>query len=73
VQLEARLEHVQVVVVVFDVEHFGHVADSVPTLITSSLNHLVGAAGRKPRQPVAAGSVLPRWLSRNPWGRPELF
>src|SRR5262245_20644657 len=28
-QLEARLEHVQVVVVVFDVEHFGHVADSV--------------------------------------------
>src|SRR5258708_6822027 len=30
-QLEARLEHVQVVVVVFDVEHFGHVADSVLT------------------------------------------
>jgi hypothetical protein len=28
-QLEARLKHVQVVVVVFDVEHFGHVADSV--------------------------------------------
>jgi hypothetical protein len=28
-QLEAGLEHVQVVVVVFDVEHFGHVADSV--------------------------------------------
>src|SRR5262249_7507574 len=38
-QLEARLEHVQVVVVVFDVEHFGHVADSVlltAALITSS-------------------------------------
>src|SRR5436190_20786730 len=29
-QLEARPEHVQVVVVVFDVEHFGHVSDSVP-------------------------------------------
>ena len=45
VQLEARLEHVQVVVVVFDVEHFGHVADSVlltVALITSSLDHLVG-------------------------------
>jgi hypothetical protein len=37
-QLEARLEHVQVVVVVFDVEHFGHVAYSVllaAALITS--------------------------------------
>src|SRR4029434_11264264 len=45
-QFEARLEHVQVVVVVFDVEHFGHVADSVlltAALITSSLDHLVGA------------------------------
>src|SRR6266436_10444045 len=42
-QLEARLEHVQVVVVVFDVKHFGH--DSVlltAALITSSLDHLVG-------------------------------
>ena len=28
-ELEARPEHVQVVVVVFDVEHFDHVADSV--------------------------------------------
>src|SRR5215813_10537572 len=34
-QLEARLEHVQVVVVVFDVEHFGHVANSV--LLTAAL------------------------------------
>src|SRR5215831_1075444 len=34
-QLEARFEHVQVVVVVFDVEHFGHVADSV--LLTAAL------------------------------------
>src|SRR5260370_24565945 len=45
-QLEARPEHVQVVVVVFDVEHFGHVSDSVlltAALITSSLDHLVGA------------------------------
>src|SRR5215471_12150723 len=45
-QFEARLEHVQIVVVVFDVEHFGHVADSVlltDALITSSLDHLVGA------------------------------
>ena len=45
-QLEARLEHVQVVVVVFDVEHFGHVSDFVlltAALITSLLDHLVGA------------------------------
>jgi hypothetical protein len=45
-QFEARLEHVQVVVVVFDVEHFGHVADSVlltAALIAPSLDHLVGA------------------------------
>src|SRR5262245_8299602 len=28
-QLKARLEHVDVVVVVFDVEHFGHDADSI--------------------------------------------
>src|SRR5262252_6357443 len=49
-QLEARLEHVQVVVVVFDVEHFGHVADSVlltAALITSSLDHLVGAGEQR--------------------------
>ena len=44
-ELEARPEHVQVVVVVFDVEHFGHVSESVlltAALITSSLDHLVG-------------------------------
>src|SRR5262249_37957340 len=35
VEVEARLEHVQVVVVVFDVEHFGHVADSI--LLTAAL------------------------------------
>jgi hypothetical protein len=37
-QLKARLEHVDVVVVVFDVEHFGHDTDSIPlvTLVTSS-------------------------------------
>jgi hypothetical protein len=49
-QLEARLEHVQVVVVVFDVEHFGHVADSsclAAALITSSLDHLVGAGEQR--------------------------
>jgi hypothetical protein len=44
-QLESRLEHVQVVVVVFDVEHFGHVAYSIllmAALITSSFDDLVG-------------------------------
>jgi hypothetical protein len=36
-QLKACLEHVDVVVVVFDVEHFGHDTDSIPlvTLVTS--------------------------------------
>src|SRR5262249_22515381 len=46
-QLEARLEHVQVVVVVFDVEHFGHVAASVlltAALITRSLRRRGRAA-----------------------------
>jgi hypothetical protein len=45
-------EHVQVVVVVFDVEHFGHVSDSVlltAALITSSLDHLVGAREQRLR------------------------
>src|SRR6516164_11282332 len=45
-QLKPRLEHVQVVVVVFDVEHFGHVAYSIlltAALITSSFDDLVGA------------------------------
>jgi hypothetical protein len=55
-QLEARLEHVQVVVVVFDVEHFGHVADSVlltAALITPSFDHLVGA-GEHSRRDIEA-------------------
>jgi hypothetical protein len=29
-KLKARLEHVDIVVVVFDVEHFGHDTDSIP-------------------------------------------
>ena len=35
-QLEARLEHVDIVVVMFDVEHFGHDTESIPlvTLMT---------------------------------------
>src|SRR5262249_49420799 len=59
-QLEARLEHVQVVVVVFDVEHFGHVTDSVlltAALITSSLNHLVGAGAWLSTYPAATASA----------------
>ena len=51
-ELEARPEHVQVVVVVFDVEHFGHVSESVlltAALITSSLDHLVGAREQRLR------------------------
>src|SRR5262245_48726167 len=48
-QLEASLEHVQVIVVVFDVEHFRHVADSVlltAALITSSLDHSITSSAR---------------------------
>ena len=42
--IKARLEHVEVVVIMFDVEHFGHVAVSIlspATLVTSSFDHLV--------------------------------
>ena len=49
-QLEARLEHVQVVVVVFDVEHFGHIADSIlfdRRSSYASFNYLVGAGEQR--------------------------
>jgi hypothetical protein len=51
--LKTHLEHVQVVVVVFDVEQFGHDAASAPfctaVLVTSSLDHLVGAGDERRR------------------------
>ena len=51
--LKAGLEHVAVVVVVFDVEHFGHIA--VPSFLASSLlfDHLVGA-GEQHRRSIEA-------------------
>jgi hypothetical protein len=53
-QFEARLEHVQVVVVVFDVEHFGHVADSV--LSTAAL---IYPFTRSPRRRGRAAAAAP--------------
>ena len=49
--LKTHLEHVEVVIVVFDIEHFGHVAVSIffaATLVALSLDHLarLGPQGR---------------------------
>jgi hypothetical protein len=53
--LKAHLEHVEIVVVVFDVEHFSHVA--VPVLLDGRSNYLVT---RSPRRRGRAASVALR-------------
>ena len=57
--LKAHLEHVEVVVVVFDVEHFGH---DPPLPISSSLDHLVGA-GEQRRRHGEAEHLAVWWLT----------
>src|SRR5262249_51335752 len=54
-QLEARLEHVQVVVVVFDVEHFGH----DQPLFRSALHSITSSA----RASRVSGTVRPSALA----------
>src|SRR5262245_52553288 len=44
--LKARLEHVKVIVIVFDVEHFGHVTDSVHFDGRSFPSHSITASAR---------------------------
>src|SRR5437899_11387101 len=59
-QLKPRLEHVEIVAVVFDVEHFRHVADSV--LFDGRSGYLVT---RSPRRRARAASA--KFLDRALW------